>query len=174
MKNQFEHLRKAEYYIGLWYLDVPNRAGVIVKLRERFKTDLCEHVYEMYPEAPKAHIAKLVGCTNATVAYKIAKVERRKKMRADVVHEKKTTLPVDVVSTPEEEEAFNAIANAQQVGGTHYKDKAIQPWDYIASNNMGYLEGNVVKYVSRWKEKGGVQDLKKAMHYLTKLIEVNL
>jgi len=76
-------------------------------------------------------------------------------------------------ATPEEEEAFNAIANAQQVGGTHYKDKVIQPWDYIASNNMGYLEGNVVKYVSRWKEKGGVQDLKKAMHYLTKLIEVN-
>ena len=79
----------------------------------------------------------------------------------------------DMETTPEEEEAFNDIANAQQVGGTHYKDKAIQPWDYIASNNMGYLEGNVVKYVSRWKEKGGVQDLEKAMHYLTKLIEVN-
>lgn len=63
-------------------------------------------------------------------------------------------------------------ANEVQVGGTHYKNKAIQPWDYIASNNLGYLEGNVVKYVSRWKDKGGLVDLDKAMHNLQKLIEV--
>ena len=63
-------------------------------------------------------------------------------------------------------------ANEIQVGGTHYKNKAIQPWDYIASNNLGYLEGNVVKYVSRWKDKGGLVDLEKAMHNLQKLIEV--
>ena len=63
-------------------------------------------------------------------------------------------------------------ANAIQHGGDHYKSKAIQPWDYIASNNLGYFEGNIVKYVSRWKEKNGVEDLKKAMHYLQKLIEL--
>jgi hypothetical protein len=61
-------------------------------------------------------------------------------------------------------------ANAMQVGGDHYKTK-IQPWDYIIANGIGYLEGNVIKYVSRWKEKGGVEDLKKAQHYLQKLIE---
>lgn len=65
-----------------------------------------------------------------------------------------------------------AKANDAQISGDHYKSKAIQPWDYITSNNMGYLEGNVVKYVSRWKEKNGVEDLKKAQHYLQKLIEV--
>ena len=64
-------------------------------------------------------------------------------------------------------------ANDVQVAGTHYKGKAIQPWDYIVGNNLGYLEGNIVKYVSRWKDKGGVDDLKKARHYLDKLIEVN-
>ena len=64
-------------------------------------------------------------------------------------------------------------ANEQQVGGAHYATKDIQPWDYIVANNLGYLEGNVVKYVSRWKDKGGVQDLKKAQHYLQKLIEVS-
>jgi hypothetical protein len=64
-------------------------------------------------------------------------------------------------------------ANAQQVGGAHYAVKAIQPWDFIIANNLGYLEGNVVKYVSRWKDKGGVEDLKKAQHYLQKLIEVS-
>lgn len=63
-------------------------------------------------------------------------------------------------------------ANENQVSGTHYKDKTIQPWDYIAANGLGYFEGNVVKYVSRWKHKGGVTDLKKARHYLDKLIEL--
>lgn len=64
-------------------------------------------------------------------------------------------------------------ANDVQVAGTHYKGKAIQPWDYIVGNDLGYLEGNIVKYVSRWKDKGGVDDLRKARHYLDKLIEVN-
>ena len=64
-------------------------------------------------------------------------------------------------------------ANDMQVAGDHYKSKSIQPWDYIVGNNLGYLEGNVVKYVSRWKDKGGLDDLKKARHYLDKLIEVN-
>lgn len=68
---------------------------------------------------------------------------------------------------------LGAKANAQQVGGAHYAVKAIQPWDYIVANNLGYLEGNIVKYVSRWKDKGGVEDLKKAQHYLQKLIEVS-
>ena len=63
-------------------------------------------------------------------------------------------------------------ANTVQVGGEHYKKNAIQPWDYIVSNQLGYLEGNVVKYVSRWKDKGGRQDLEKAKHYLDKLLEV--
>jgi hypothetical protein len=64
-----------------------------------------------------------------------------------------------------------ASANAVQVGGDHYKTKAIQPWDYISANKLGYFEGNIVKYVSRWREKGGVADLEKAAHYLQKLIE---
>ena len=63
-------------------------------------------------------------------------------------------------------------ANNTQVGGDHYRSKAVQPWDFIVSNGMGYLDGNVVKYVSRYRDKGGLQDLKKAMHYLEKLIEV--
>ena len=62
--------------------------------------------------------------------------------------------------------------NTQQVAGVHYKDKVIQPWDYIAANALGYFEGNVIKYVSRWRDKGGVEDLRKARHYLDKLIEL--
>ncbi len=63
--------------------------------------------------------------------------------------------------------------NAVQHGGDHYKKQQMQPWDYIAANNLGYFEGNVVKYMTRWKEKGGVEDLRKARHYIEKLIELN-
>jgi len=62
--------------------------------------------------------------------------------------------------------------NKIQHGGDHYKSKPVQPWDYIASNKLGYFEGNIVKYISRWRDKGGVQDLRKAQHYLEKLIEL--
>jgi len=62
--------------------------------------------------------------------------------------------------------------NSKQVNGSHYKNKAIQPWDYIVANNLGYLEGNVVKYISRWRDKGGMDDLAKAKHYIEKLIEL--
>lgn len=58
-----------------------------------------------------------------------------------------------------------------QVGGTHYKDMAIQPIEYITKNNLGYCEGNVIKYVSRWKNKNGVEDLLKARHYIDLLID---
>lgn len=61
-------------------------------------------------------------------------------------------------------------ANETQVGGAHYQTP-IQPWDFILANGLGFLEGNIVKYVTRWKQKGGVEDLRKARHYLDKLIE---
>jgi len=63
-------------------------------------------------------------------------------------------------------------ANDHQVGGSHYKDRAIQPWDFIIANDLGFLEANVVKYVTRYKAKNGIKDLEKARHYLDKLIEV--
>lgn len=58
-----------------------------------------------------------------------------------------------------------------QVGGDHYKRLNIQPIKYILDNNLGFIEGNVVKYVTRWKYKNGIEDLKKARHYLDLLIK---
>ena len=57
-----------------------------------------------------------------------------------------------------------------QVGGTHYKNKGIQPIDYITSNKMSYSEGCVIKYITRYKEKNGIEDLEKAKHYIDFLI----
>ena len=59
-----------------------------------------------------------------------------------------------------------------QYGGTHYKDMPIQPVVYNTVNNIGFIEGNVIKYVSRWRLKNGVEDLKKAKHMLDILIEI--
>ena len=59
----------------------------------------------------------------------------------------------------------------EQVGGNHYKDMAIQPIEYILKNGLGYCEGNVIKYISRYQFKNGVEDLKKAKHYIDLLIE---
>ena len=58
-----------------------------------------------------------------------------------------------------------------QEGGTHYKDMKIQPIEFILANNLGFVEGCVVKYVSRYKNKNGIEDLKKAKHFLDILIE---
>lgn len=58
-----------------------------------------------------------------------------------------------------------------QVGGDHYKKMGIQPIEYILANNIPFAEGNVIKYVSRWRDKGGVRDLEKALHTLEILIE---
>jgi hypothetical protein len=61
----------------------------------------------------------------------------------------------------------------QQVAGSHYQ-RAIQPWDIISEWDLDFWEGNVLKYLLRWKHKDGVQDLKKAKHYLEYLIEREL
>ena len=59
----------------------------------------------------------------------------------------------------------------KQVGGNHYKNYKIQPVEFIIKNNIGFVEGNIIKYILRFKEKGGVQDLLKAKHYIELLID---
>jgi hypothetical protein len=59
----------------------------------------------------------------------------------------------------------------KQVGGSHYKKYQIQPIEFIVKNNIGFVEGNILKYILRFKDKGGVQDLLKAKHYIELLID---
>jgi len=60
--------------------------------------------------------------------------------------------------------------NEYQVGGKHYKT-AYEHWDLCLNTRMGYLEGNATRYIVRWRKKGGVEDLRKSLHYVNKLIE---
>ncbi len=61
-------------------------------------------------------------------------------------------------------------ANSRQVGGDHYKTK-IEHWDYVLANDIPYLEAQIIKYLTRWRKKNGLQDVLKAKHFLDKLIE---
>jgi hypothetical protein len=60
----------------------------------------------------------------------------------------------------------------KQEGGGHYKDYRIQPIEFIHANNVPFMEGNIIKYVMRHRNKNKVQDLLKAKHYLEMLIEL--
>jgi hypothetical protein len=75
----------------------------------------------------------------------------------------KISLPEE---NPQPESAFD-----KQEGGNHYKDLAIQPMTYALENKLNYAQANVVKYVTRYKNKNGIEDLKKAIHTLELLIE---
>lgn len=64
-------------------------------------------------------------------------------------------------------------ANDKQVGGSHYNDGLpMQHWDLVALFKLDYFQGNITKYIFRWRKKNGVEDLRKAMHYLEKYIEL--
>jgi hypothetical protein len=62
-------------------------------------------------------------------------------------------------------------ALGEQIGGSHYKTMKIQPIEFILANDLGFAEGNIVKYTCRYKQKGGVEDLNKVIHYARLLIE---
>jgi uncharacterized protein DUF3310 len=61
--------------------------------------------------------------------------------------------------------------NTRQVGGKHYT-AAYQHWDLVADSGMGYFEGQITKYVTRWQKKSGAQDVEKAIHYFEKLVSL--
>lgn len=60
----------------------------------------------------------------------------------------------------------------KQVAGNHYKEMAIQPIEFITKNKLGFIEGSVIKYVCRHRQKNGMQDIEKAIHFLEMLIDL--
>ena len=74
--------------------------------------------------------------------------------------------------TERSEEVMNNIpVNPVTTDPRHYNKLRIDPWDFIQQNKLDFFEGNVVKYICRWKNKGGVDDLRKAITYIEKIIE---
>ena len=64
------------------------------------------------------------------------------------------------------------MKNETQIGGSHYKDLGIQPLTYIYANKLQYCEANCLKYISRHRKKNGAEDIKKAIHYLELLLDI--
>ena len=62
-------------------------------------------------------------------------------------------------------------ATDHQVAGNHYQKLKIQPIEYILANEMQFCEGAIIKYISRWRDKGGIEDLRKIKHFCDFLIE---
>jgi len=77
----------------------------------------------------------------------------------------------DLVTRPEEKHN-PANPLAVQVAGDHYKKLKIQPIEFIHANGIPFAEGSVIKYVTRWRDKGGIKDLEKARHFLDLLIDL--
>ena len=75
---------------------------------------------------------------------------------------------ISPISTAEELSPLNV-----QVGGEHYKTMMIQPVEFITANNLGFLEGCIVKRISRWRSKDGIKDLHKIKHEVDLLIALN-
>jgi hypothetical protein len=75
----------------------------------------------------------------------------------------------------QDDKGFHHIPNSaldKQVAGDHYKNLKIQPIEYIHANGIPFAEGSVIKYVTRWRDKGGIKDLEKAKHFIELLIEM--
>lgn len=125
-------------------------------------------VSQLRIEENRSFIKVLIGIT---VKSHLALVAKISSSGPDVVIDdsKQGEPMLDFDLYPKEEPSHQASTD-KQVGGSHYQ-LPIQPIEYILANGLGYCEANVVKYVSRWRNKGGIQDLKKAIHYLEMLIE---
>ena len=108
-------------------------------------------------------LAKKLGVSQEVYEVEVKKLKKRKEVAAAACRDAARAAIQIILDKP---------ANAVQVGGEHYKTKGIQPWDAIHAWGLGFFSGNVVKYVARHREKNGVEDLKKARHYLDKLIEI--
>lgn len=106
-----------------------------------------------------AHMAHLARKADYDEAYWKNQAEGNQRMRAAV-----DAMPLGTPITP------NALG--KQVDGGHYKDLKIQPIEFIHANNIPFAEGNIIKYVTRWRAKGGIKDLEKAKHFIELLIEL--
>ena len=62
-----------------------------------------------------------------------------------------------------EKDGYNPLV--PQVAGNHYKNRGIQPIEYSARNELSFCQGNVIKYITRYKDKNGIEDLAKVIHY---------
>ena len=134
-----------------------------MKIKDRVEAYMAKH-----PEAKVAEVAKACGCKPAYVYVIKANAKKAKATKPVLKVVKDTKSPI---SGPVPKKA-----NELQVGGEHYRSMAVQPWDALEAwltpeEFRGYQKGVAIAYLARERNKGGTQDIEKAMHHLMKLVE---
>ena len=81
-------------------------------------------------------------------------------------------IPITVLYAKELQKMADEKATGKQVGGEHYKNLKIHPVDYIYQNNLDFLEGNIIKYVTRHRQKGQSKDIRKVIHYAELILQL--
>lgn len=168
-----------------------------VKVRRGETISVPHHVLEIIDPSAwymvfKARPSETVGILNVTRGFRVhgvntipAPITKQLIVELDIEYEpsqedaRNTTDAVEYLKGQPDEKSLYAEGRTQslpsskstQVGGDHYSKMKIQPIDFITENGLGYIEGNIIKYVCRYKDKNGLEDLKKAQHYLQMLIE---
>jgi hypothetical protein len=101
----------------------------------------------------------------------------RKEEHADFIERSNASIPSEVTGNSPIRFVPSNKADDLQIGGDHYKNMGVQPWKAMESwmtpeQFAGFLRGNAIKYLARCDAKGGIDDIKKARHYIDKLVEV--
>jgi hypothetical protein len=117
--------------------------------------------FQSHPNATAASVAKKYSISSS-YAYKLQD-RARATTEIEVVAE-------SAAAEPEPERVATALD--VQVGGEHYKKFSIQPVEFIHANGIPFIEGNIIKYIVRWREKNGIKDLEKVKHYVDLLIDL--
>lgn len=130
------------------------------RIRDMLKADV----------APAA-IARKVGVSKSYV-YAVKGRDNKKKAAASRMKKAKARVKALETLVPEFVTPAPAVVDPLdvQVGGDHYKNLSIQPIQYIVANDMGFLDGCIVKRITRWRQKGGIEDLEKIKHECDLLI----
>ena len=138
-------------------------------------TDVYSHVENDYAErdfsagVPRFDVGRITQLTEPHKSKALETMDIREKIEKALKESSEKSKPTCNVflSAGKAETALD-----RQVGGNHYKDCKIQPIEYIHANNLNFCEANIVKYITRWRAKGGLQDVEKVIHYAQLLLEL--
>ena len=125
-----------------------------------------QNIIDTFMKSPSADVKKVAAKYNVSIAfvYALRKLAGQQSVFLAQANDAKESL-----------QSFDTqVAKALdvQVGGSHYKNLKIQPVEYIHANQLPYIEGNIIKYITRWRDKNGIKDLEKIKHYIDLLIEL--
>ena len=126
---------------------------------------------------PEADVNKLAKKYKTAPSYVYKMRARALQHTNDKLRDSEREAAMDaLVTTSQELDGWQVTANTgaldMQVGGDHYKKLKIQPIEFIHANNIPFIEGNIIKYIVRWRDKNGIKDLEKVKHYVDLLVDL--